>query len=69
MLGPHLGGQTGPSTSTFTLTIGPEGMRFTVTASEEARDVVTAVYGTSTATTPKPEAACNRSLGTGLPPR
>ncbi|MBT2390723.1 hypothetical protein J7E87_15130 [Streptomyces sp. ISL-1] len=32
---------------TFTLTIGPMGMRFTVTAPEEARDVVTAVYGTA----------------------
>ncbi|MEU9010698.1 hypothetical protein AB0D12_13095 [Streptomyces sp. NPDC048479] len=33
---------------TFALTIGPEGMSFTVTASDEARDVVTAVFGTAT---------------------
>lgn len=33
---------------TLTLTVGPMGMRFTVTAPEEARDVVTAVFGTAT---------------------
>ncbi|MEV6596950.1 hypothetical protein AB0M36_08825 [Actinoplanes sp. NPDC051346] len=33
---------------TFTLTVGPAGMRFTVTAPPEARDVVTAVFGTAT---------------------
>jgi hypothetical protein len=30
---------------TFSLTVGPAGMTFTVTAPEEARDVVTAVFG------------------------
>ncbi|WP_175313695.1 hypothetical protein [Streptomyces lunaelactis] len=33
---------------TFTLTIGPMGMQFTVSAPDEARDVVTAVFGTAT---------------------
>jgi len=32
----------------FTLTVAPEGMRFTVSAPNEARDVVTAVFGTAT---------------------
>ncbi|OJF10346.1 hypothetical protein [Couchioplanes caeruleus] len=33
---------------TFTLTVGPAGMRFRVTAPPEASDVVTAVFGTAT---------------------
>ncbi|MEU0398217.1 hypothetical protein ABZ208_36785 [Streptomyces sp. NPDC006208] len=33
---------------TFTLTIAPSGMRLTVTAPDEAREVVTAVFGTAT---------------------
>ncbi|GAB1692478.1 hypothetical protein [Krasilnikovia sp. M28-CT-15] len=37
---------------TFTVTVGPAGVRFTVTAPPEAQDVVTAVFGTAT-----PEAA------------
>jgi len=32
---------------TFSLTLGPDGMRFTVTAPPEAHDVVTAVFGTA----------------------
>jgi len=30
---------------TFTLTVGPPGVRFTVTAPDEARDVVTSMFG------------------------
>ncbi|WP_155349016.1 hypothetical protein [Acrocarpospora pleiomorpha] len=33
---------------TFTLSVGPAGVRFTVTAPDEARDVVTALFGTAT---------------------
>jgi hypothetical protein len=33
---------------TFTLTVAPEGTRFTISAPDEARDVVTAVFGTAT---------------------
>jgi hypothetical protein len=33
---------------TFTLTVGPDGMRFTVTAPEAAGDAVTAMFGTAT---------------------
>jgi hypothetical protein len=33
---------------TFTLTVAPEGMRFTISAPDEARDAVTAVFGTAT---------------------
>jgi hypothetical protein len=32
---------------TFSLSVGPTGMRFTVTAPEEARDLVTALFGTA----------------------
>lgn len=32
---------------TFTLTVAPEGMRFTISAPDEARDAVTAVFGTA----------------------
>jgi hypothetical protein len=35
---------------TFALTVGPDGMRFTVTAPEAAGDVVTAMFGTATPT-------------------
>ncbi|MEO3854260.1 hypothetical protein [Acrocarpospora sp. B8E8] len=33
---------------TFALSVGPAGMRFTVTAPDEAHDVVTALFGTAT---------------------
>lgn len=33
---------------TFTLTVGPDGMRFTVTGPDEARDVITSMFGTAT---------------------
>jgi hypothetical protein len=33
---------------TFTLTVAPDGMRFTISAPDEARDAVTAVFGTAT---------------------
>jgi hypothetical protein len=35
---------------TFTLAVGPAGVRFTVTAPDEAHDVITAVFGTATPT-------------------
>jgi hypothetical protein len=39
---------------TFTLVVGPSGMRFTVTAPAAARDVVTALFGTAN---PAPDSA------------